>query len=191
MVPGLGNGVLSRAPGGEVKAMNEKASPRQLPLVPPLVCPDCGAPMTIRANPRNAKPNTRWVYICTGNGCKATTSAFRDGRPMEAPPDRETRQARKAFLVSFDRLWLLAPRLYGISPENKKATSAIKRTARTTVHKWLAHGLGVPAATLNLALMDAATCRRATALCRAAHFPEIREWARSFTDDGWKKEPQP
>ena len=78
----------------------------RLPIVAPLKCPDCGAPMHIDFKPRWWKREQRnsspFVYLCQNynEGCRGLMSAHQDGKPHGVPAPRATRQAPVRVAIS-------------------------------------------------------------------------------------------
>ena len=93
-----------------------------------------------------------WLCACGAyTGCHEGTQ-----RPKGRPAGKVTRAARIDAHGAFDRLW-----------QAKQRRDACSRTvARKAGYKWLAEQLGLDSADCHIGMMDAATARRVTDVCR-------------------------
>lgn len=76
--------------------------------VPPLACPDCGAPMLLRESGKFTYPNGRphKFWGCSKYpDCRATHGAHPNGQPFGIPADSPTKAARNRAHEHFDPLW--------------------------------------------------------------------------------------
>lgn len=121
----------------------------------PLVCPECGALMTLRRTLkyRWKSGEGRLFYGCSAwPKCNGTHGAHPDGRPLGVPATGETKAARHALHEQFDALLIE-------KGWNKKQG-----------YNWLGQKLGMKdgaeiKAKCHIAMFDVETCERARQMC--------------------------
>lgn len=101
-----------------------------------LVCPECGAGMTLRDG-RFGK-----FYACN-RFCGCTHGARSDGAPLGIPGDRATKDARIRAHAVFDTLWKKGP---------------LKLMSRREAYRWMEAALGLPRHDAHIGMFSAGVC---------------------------------
>lgn len=124
-------------------------------------CVECN---TFKAEPVTGKEiyphrpdlHDRQYWLCP---CGAYVGCHRgsDYLPLGRPANKATRDARSDAHAAFDPLWKKVSSRDGIAMGH----------ARARGYRWLAGELGISAEDCHIAMMDAATARRVTAICTA------------------------
>lgn len=150
----------------------------QLPVMPPLPCPECGDWLHLKAS------RFGLFYGCSRfPACRATHGAHPDGNPLGVPANKETKLARIAAHAAFDPLWEQIASSYEIRPMKSKSRRRnerhIKKRQRVRAYRWLAEQLQIGFDECHFGSFDIATCAKAEAFCKTTDSTAIREWAKA------------
>lgn len=96
-------------------------------------------------------------YACPVAGC---TVVCWEGS-TSTPADLETREARKALHLLFDKEWKEAHGLFD-------APNCSRRERRNNAYRWLSKEMGLPGVCAHIGMFDLEQCERATSLLTKA-----------------------
>ncbi|WP_375408555.1 zinc-finger-containing protein [uncultured Methylobacterium sp.] len=148
------------------------------------ICPACGtaARLTNGAEiyPHRADLFENRIWKC--DVCPDAYVRCHEGTEdaLGTPAGPELRNARRMLHRDMlDPIWMGADRCADYRPDNEKARTVIRMTARRRVYAYLAAGLELDVADCHVAMFTLEQCREAWHCLRGVTYPEIRAWAKA------------